>query len=145
MSKPLDKHYHEKKLSLVLRDLSDMPPEEYARALMRLAIVADDSVINEAEFAKHRAVAWPVGVLHKQHGFCWYEGKKPAPGTELFASPPPTSSLTVEDVRTACIDATAVFVDEADADKCREVAEYMREVLLARLARLSEVREVAHV
>lgn len=55
MNKPLDKHYHDKKLRLVLRDLSDMPADEYARALIRLANVADDSVICEPEFAKLRA------------------------------------------------------------------------------------------
>jgi hypothetical protein len=29
----------------------------------------------------------PVAVLHQQHGFCWYEGKKPSPGTKLYAPP----------------------------------------------------------
>lgn len=29
----------------------------------------------------------PVAVVHAQHGFCWYEGRKPAPGTNLYASP----------------------------------------------------------
>lgn len=28
-----------------------------------------------------------VAVVHEQHGFCWYEGKKPAPGTKLYTHP----------------------------------------------------------
>lgn len=67
MSKPLDKHYHDKKLRLVLRDLSAMPSDEYARALIRLANVADDSVICEPEFAKLRAGQEPVA-CHVCHG-----------------------------------------------------------------------------
>lgn len=48
----LDQHYHDKKLRLVLRDLSGMPADEYARALIRLANVADESVILEPEFTR---------------------------------------------------------------------------------------------
>lgn len=36
-------------------------------------------------------------------------------------------------IRAACDNAVEVFADEANAAQCREVAEYMREVLLARL------------
>jgi len=50
MSAQLDKHYHEKKLRMVLRDLSCMPADEYARALIRLANVADETVMREPEF-----------------------------------------------------------------------------------------------
>lgn len=68
MSKPLDKHYHDKKLRLVLRDLSAMPADEYARALIRLANVADDSVICEPEFAKLRAELEPVAFYWQDVG-----------------------------------------------------------------------------
>lgn len=50
MENKLDKHYHDKKLRMVLRDLACTPADEYARALLRLAKVADDSVVREPEF-----------------------------------------------------------------------------------------------
>ena len=43
--------------------------------------------------------------------------------------------LSAEDVRRACHDAIEVFAEQPDAEQCREVAEYMREVLLALIAR----------
>ena len=43
--------------------------------------------------------------------------------------------LSAEDVRMACQDAIEVFAEQPDAEQCREAAEYMREVLLALIAR----------
>lgn len=45
------------------------------------------------------------------------------------------ASVGADDVRGACQDAIEVFAEQPDADQCREVAEYMREVLLAIIAR----------
>ena len=45
------------------------------------------------------------------------------------------ASVGADDVRGACQDAIEVFSEQPDADQCREVAEYMREVLLAIIAR----------
>lgn len=45
------------------------------------------------------------------------------------------SLLSADDVRDACANAVSVFAEEANADQCREVAEYMREVLLAQIAK----------
>lgn len=42
--------------------------------------------------------------------------------------------LSADDVRDACANAVSVFAEETNADQCREVAEYMREVLLAQIA-----------
>lgn len=44
------------------------------------------------------------------------------------------SLLSADDVRDACANAVSVFAEETNADQCREVAEYMREVLLAQIA-----------
>ena len=43
--------------------------------------------------------------------------------------------LSAEDVRRACQDTIEVFAEQPDAEQCREAAEYMREVLLALIAR----------
>ena len=43
--------------------------------------------------------------------------------------------VSAADVRDACANAVSVFDEETNADQCREVAEYMREVLLALIAR----------
>lgn len=43
--------------------------------------------------------------------------------------------VSATDVRGACQDAVDVFAEQPDADQCREVAEYMREVLLALIER----------
>lgn len=50
---------------------------------------------------------------------------------------PAASGLDADDVRAACQNAIEVFADEENAEQCREVAEYMREVLLADLDRAS--------
>lgn len=42
--------------------------------------------------------------------------------------------VSADDVRDACANAVSVFAEETNADQCREVAEYMREVLLAQIA-----------
>lgn len=51
------------------------------------------------------------------------------------------SLLSADDVRDACANAVSVFAEEANADQCREVAEYMREVLLAQIARRQAQRQ----
>ncbi len=43
--------------------------------------------------------------------------------------------VSADDVRDACANAVSVFAEEANADQCREAVEYMREVLLALIAR----------
>lgn len=45
------------------------------------------------------------------------------------------SLLSADDVRDACANAVSVFAEVTNADQCREVAEYMREVLLAQIAK----------
>lgn len=56
----------------------------------------------------------------------------------LYTSPQPSPDLralvSADDVRDACANAVSVFAEETNADQCREVAEYMREVLLAQIA-----------
>jgi hypothetical protein len=46
----IDAHYFHKKLNLVLRDFECFTPDELARTLVRLARVADESVLQEREF-----------------------------------------------------------------------------------------------
>ena len=48
---------------------------------------------------------------------------------------------SADDVRDACANAVSVFAEEANADQCREVAEYMREVLLAQIAHRQAQRQ----
>ena len=52
--KMLDKHYHEKNLKIILRDIKNYTPDEYARALLRLVCVADPIVMTEPEFTQQR-------------------------------------------------------------------------------------------
>ncbi|MBE0470401.1 MAG: hypothetical protein IBX55_12960 [Methyloprofundus sp.] len=47
----VEQSYFEENLSLIQRDLSNYKPDELARALIRLACVADSSVISEDEFS----------------------------------------------------------------------------------------------
>ena len=54
------------------------------------------------------------------------------------SGPDVRSLLSADDVRDACANAVSVFAEETTADQCREVAEYMREVLLAQIARRQE-------
>lgn len=49
----LDTDYLEKNLQLLIDRLSHYKPDEAARALFRLAIVADKEVINAPEFTGH--------------------------------------------------------------------------------------------
>ena len=47
----LDKDYAERKLKLILRDIDNYKPDEFARELARLSAWADESVIKkEPEF-----------------------------------------------------------------------------------------------
>lgn len=66
----------------------------------------------------------------------------PGCATPLYTSPQPgpdvRSLVSADDVRDACADAVSVFAEETNADQCREVAEYMREVLLAQIDRRQE-------
>ena len=48
---------------------------------------------------------------------------------------PVVHGLDADDVRAACQNAVEVFAEEQHAELCREVAEYMREVLLVDLDR----------
>jgi hypothetical protein len=52
-----------------------------------------------------------------------------------LAAPAGVDTVTADDVRGACQDAVDVFAEQPDADQFREVAEYMREVLLALIER----------
>ncbi|MFV3387224.1 hypothetical protein ACNFCJ_17655 [Pseudomonas sp. NY15364] len=65
--------------------------------------------------------------------------------TALYATPQPGQDvralLSADDVRDACANAVSVFAEEVNADQCREVAEYMREVLLAQIARRQAQRQ----
>ena len=56
----LDASYLQQKLELLLRDADNYTPDEMARALARLAVVADSTVLCEAEFAKHAARPAPT-------------------------------------------------------------------------------------
>jgi len=55
--------------------------------------------------------------------------KAPQPGPDV------RTLVSADDVRDACANAVSVFAEETNASQCREVAEYMREVLLAQIAR----------
>lgn len=63
----------------------------------------------------------------------------------LYTSPQPSPDLralvSADDVRDACANAVSVFAEETTADQCREVAEYMREVLLAQIAHRQAQRQ----
>lgn len=63
---------------------------------------------------------------------------KPKPGL-IYTTPQPGPDVrglvSADDVRDACANAVSVFAEVTNADQCREVAEYMREVLLAQIAR----------
>lgn len=47
----LDVHYFKNNLKKLLRDIDNYKPDEMARALTRLAVVADVKVIRESEFS----------------------------------------------------------------------------------------------
>lgn len=53
----------------------------------------------------------------------------------LAMAAPAPAGLTADDVRAACQNAVEVFAETDEAELCREVAEYMREVLLVDIAR----------
>lgn len=57
----VDAFYFHDKLGQVLRDLGSYKADELARALCRLAKVADENVLKEPEFAQHPAMAVPDG------------------------------------------------------------------------------------
>jgi hypothetical protein len=48
----LDYKYFQRKCSILARDARDYKPDEMARALLRLASVADKAVLNETEFTE---------------------------------------------------------------------------------------------
>ena len=64
----------------------------------------------------------------------------------LYTAPQPGKDVralvSADDVRDACANAVSVFAEETNAGQCREVAEYMREVLLAQIARRQAQRPV---
>ena len=63
----------------------------------------------------------------------------------LYRAPQPGPDVrglvSADDVRDACANAVSVFAEEANADQCREAVEYMREVLLAQIARRQAQRQ----
>lgn len=68
-----------------------------------------------------------------------YKGALVASVIPLYTTPQPSQDVralvSADDVRDACANAVSVFTEVANAAQCREVAEYMREVLLAQIAR----------
>jgi len=66
-------------------------------------------------------------------------GDTPEKFRALYTTPQPCPDvralLSADDVRDACANAVSVFTEVTNADQCREVAEYMREVLLAKIAK----------
>lgn len=66
-------------------------------------------------------------------------------GTKLYAEPQPgpdvRALVSADEVRDACANAVSVFADEESAAQCREVAEYMREVILAQIAHRQAQRQ----
>lgn len=72
----------------------------------------------------------------KEGAISWANGRNIFP---LYTTPQPGPDVrglvSADDVRDACANAVSVFAEEVNADQCREVAEYMREVLLAQIAK----------
>ena len=72
----------------------------------------------------------------KEGAISWANGRNIFP---LYTTPQPGQDVrglvSADDVRDACANAVSVFAEETNADQCREVAEYMREVLLAQIAK----------
>lgn len=46
----LDINYMQRNLERILRSLVNLKPDEFARSMMRLAVVADEKVLTEMEF-----------------------------------------------------------------------------------------------
>lgn len=120
-------------------------------------VLASDYAALEAENAKLRERREPVA-CHVCHGqgevwtgenqtFGYMSMQPPEPIMEACpecggesATPQPSAVLVVhgldaDDVRAACRNAVEVFAEVENAEQCREVAEYMREVLLVDLER----------
>lgn len=103
----------------------------------------DDYAALEAELAKLRAGQEPVAYITGQFaGRCVIEAINRAAvlptGMALYSAPQPSAvpvvhGLDADDVRAACQNAVEVFAEEQHAQLCREVAEYMRVVLLVDL------------
>lgn len=78
----------------------------------------------------------------KEGAISWANGRNIFP---LYTTPQPGPDVrglvSADDVRDACANAVSVFAEEVNADQCREVAEYMREVLLAQIARRQAQRQ----
>ena len=114
-------------------------------ALMETAANRIDHL--EAELAKLRAGQEPVGKIGASHGHkerfpIWNtsDGSEPPVGTQLYTAPQPRAvwvvhGLDADGVRAAFRNAIEVFAEEQHAQLCREVAEYMRDVLLVDLER----------
>ena len=116
-----------------------------------------------AENARLRAVLAEQG--ERQEAACWVpracldklrNGRNNSPtvltdgpaefnDTPLYTTPQPSQDVlalvSADDVRDACANAVSVFAEEANADQCREVAEYMREMLLAQIAHRQAQRQ----
>lgn len=72
----------------------------------------------------------------KEGAISWANGRNIFP---LYTTPQPGPDVrglvSADDVRDACANAVSVFAEEVNADQCREAVEYMREVLLAQIAK----------
>ena len=83
-------------------------------------------------------VAWRMW-NGKTWRFCYSSDHAKNGWEPLYTTPQPgpdvRALLSADDVRDACANAVSVFAEETNASQCREVAEYMREVLLAQVAR----------
>lgn len=56
----VDAPYFHGKLSIILRDIENYTPDELARSLARLVVVADKDVLAESEFTLEQGKAWMV-------------------------------------------------------------------------------------
>lgn len=94
---------------------------------------------------RQEAVAWslrlPDGRTTLEKAYPkWAEGEGDGYAIQpLYTTPQPSPDVrglvSADDVRDACANAVSVFAEETNANQCREVAEYMREVLLAQIAK----------
>lgn len=68
----VDAPYFHGKLSIILRDMESYTPDELARSLARLALVADKDVLDESEFTQEQGQAAPgSGWLKVIENNCW--------------------------------------------------------------------------
>ena len=104
------------------------------------AILAQPAQQSEAV----EVVAWRMW-NGKTWRFCYSSDHAKNGWEPLYTSPQPSPDLralvSADDVRDACANAVSVFAEETTVDQCCEVAEYMREVLLAQIAHRQAQRQ----